>query len=95
MVVTRVNKTDLEPEKACRVRLKGIDTPLVIVKKVFKNGGKGHVSSSYYISNDLGLIGEELYNCYQKRWQVEEYHRFIKQNVSIGASPCRSKRSGI
>jgi len=88
-----INKTDLEPEKAYRVKLKGLDIPLVLVKKVFKNGGKGHFSSGYYISNDLGLTGEQLYNCYQKRWQVEEYHRFIKQNVSIGTSPCRSKRS--
>lgn len=89
----RINKTDLEAEKAYRVKLKGISIPLILVKKVFKNGGNGGHSESYYVSNDLGLTSEKLYNCYQRRWQVEEYHRFIKQNVSIGSFPCRSKAS--
>lgn len=88
-----INKTDLEAEKVYRIKLKGNSIPLILIKKVFKNGGKGHISESYYISNDLDLTSEKLYNCYQKRWQVEEYHRFIKQSVSIGSSPSRSKKS--
>ena len=88
-----INKADIEPDRAYQVELKGISIPLILIKKVFTNGDSGKLCVGYYISNDLGLTSESLYNFYQKRWKVEEYHRFIKQNVSIGSSPCRTERA--
>ncbi len=88
-----LNKADIEPEKIYRIKLKGLDVPLILLKKVFKNGGKDKILSSYYISNDLDLEGNKLYKCYQKRWDVEEYHRFIKQSLSIGSSMSRTEKS--
>ncbi len=88
-----LNKADIEREKVYRIKLKGLNIPLVLFKKVFKNGCNDKISTSYYISNDLDLEGNKLYKCYQKRWDVEEYHRFIKQNLSIGSSMSRTERS--
>ncbi len=89
----KLNTADIEPERIYRIKLKGLDIPLVLYKKVFKNGGKDKLSYSYYISNDLDLKGNKLYKCYQRRWDVEEYHRFVKQSLSIGSSMARTEKS--
>ncbi len=34
-----------------------------------------------------------LYQIYQKRWRIEEYHKFIKKNASLAKSPTKRVRS--
>jgi len=38
----------------------------------------------YLVTSDLTLNAEQIMTIYQKRWKVEEYHRSLKQNVSLG-----------
>lgn len=89
----KLKTADIDAERIYRIKLKGLDIPLVLYKKVFKNGGNDKLSTSYYISNDLELEGNKLYKCYQRRWDVEEYLRFLKQSLTIGSSMCRSEKS--
>lgn len=88
-----LKSANLEPDRVYRVRLKGIDFPVTLVKKVFKNGGNGPAGECYLISNDISLTAEALYRCYQRRWRVEEYHRALKQYASLGTSPSWAVRS--
>jgi len=34
-----------------------------------------------------------MYDIYQKRWRIEEYHKSIKQNTSLEKSPTKVVRS--
>ena len=36
---------------------------------------------------------ERLYEVYQKRWRIEEYHKSIKQNASLTKSPARTLKT--
>ncbi len=36
---------------------------------------------------------ERLYEVYQKRWRIEEFHKSIKQNASLAKSPTRTVRT--
>ena len=88
-----LKSANLEPDKVYQVKLKGINFPLILLKKVFKNGGKGNIGVSYLISNDIDLCSDQLYKRYQRRWRVEEYHRCLKQFLSIGISPSRTEKA--
>ncbi len=34
-----------------------------------------------------------MYEIYQKRWRIEEYHKSIKENTSLAKSPTKKMRS--
>ena len=83
---TQVRKLELEKDKTYTIWLKGLDFPMKIIKKVFKNEN-GTTGVLYLISNDMHSEADHLYEVYQKRWRIEEYHKSIKQNASLEKSP--------
>lgn len=89
----KLGSANLDVDRVYRIRLKGVSFPLSLVKKVFKNGGKGNIGVTYLISNDITLTSDALYKRYQKRWRIEEYHRSLKQYVSVSKSPSRSENA--
>lgn len=77
----------------CRtVYLKDIDFPVKICKKIFTNED-GSIGILYLVSNDLTLDADRLYEVYQKRWRIEEFHKSIKQNASLSKSPTKTIRT--
>ena len=36
---------------------------------------------------------ERLYEVYQKRWRIEEFHKSVKQNASLTKSPTKTVRT--
>ena len=74
------------------VWLKGNSFPLTLIKKVFTNED-GSTGVLYLASNDIDHDSDYLYQTYQKRWQVELYHKSIKQNTSLAKSPTKRVRS--
>jgi len=85
---TKVSKLDLEDGQSLVVWLKGIEFPMQLIKKIFKNED-GSVGVLYLVSNDLTHDADYLYLIYQKRWSIEVYHKSIKQNASLAASPTK------
>jgi hypothetical protein len=83
---------ELEEDKAYTVWLKGLDFPVRLLKKVFKNEN-GSTGILYLVSNDMLSSAERLYEVYQKRWRIEEYHKSIKQNASLTKSPARTVKT--
>jgi hypothetical protein len=73
-----------------KVWLKDLDFQVLVTKQVFKNEDGQVEGVRFLVSNDLSLTHEQFATIYKKRWGVEEYHKSLKQNVSIAKSPTRT-----
>jgi len=87
-VFQRVSELELKENQGLQVWLKGNSFPVMLVKKVFKNED-GTTGILYLVSNDLARDATQLYQIYQKRWEIEVYHKSIKQNASLAKSPTK------
>ncbi|WP_165482631.1 transposase, partial [Legionella santicrucis] len=72
----QVRTLEIEENVAYTVWLRGLDFPVRLLKKVFKNEN-GSTGILYLVSNDMLSSAERLYEVYQKRWRIEEYHKSI------------------
>lgn len=72
--------------------LKDLSFPMALVTKIFKNED-GSTGILYLVTNDLESSADHIYEVYQKRWRIEEYHKSIKQNASLEKSPTKVVRS--
>ena len=90
----QVRAIELEEDIAHTVWLRGLDFPVRLLKKIFKNEN-GSTGVLYLISNDMLSSAERLYEVYQKRWRIEEFHKSIKQNASLVKSPTRTSRTQL
>ena len=72
--------------------MKGVNFPLIAHKQIFTN--KDHSTGYIYlVTSDLRCSKNEIEKIYQKRWNVETFHRTIKQNASLAKSPTRTVRT--
>ncbi|MBV9851402.1 MAG: transposase [Armatimonadetes bacterium] len=87
-----VETLTLEHGKAQRVWLEQVPFALLLVRQVFtnKDGSQGLL---YLVTSDTALGGGQITGLYQERWQVEEYHKSLKQNASLACSPTRTQRT--
>jgi len=74
------------------VWLKDLSFPVALITKIFKNED-GSAGTLYLVTNDLESSADRIYEIYQKRWRIEEYHKSIKQNASLEKSPTKVARS--
>ena len=88
----QVKSLDLKDGETCNVWLKELTMPLQLLKKVFTNEN-GSTGILYVVTNDISIDGDKLYEVYQKRWKIEEFHKSIKQNASLAKSPTRVVKS--
>jgi hypothetical protein len=79
---------DLKDGEKKIVWLKDVAFPVALIKKIFKNED-GSTGTLYLVTNDLGSDTDTIYQIYQKRWRIEEYHKSIKQNTSLEKSPTK------
>ena len=85
----RVDSLVLEPNVLCEVYLEGVDFALLLAKQVFVNED-GSIGIMYLVTNDTTLSYEDMVCIYRKRWNVEPYHKSLKQNASLEKSPTRT-----
>lgn len=83
-----LNTIDLKNGEKKLVRLKDLAFPVNLIKKIFKNED-GSTGTLYLVTNDLDTDADRIYEIYQKRWRIEEYHKSIKQNASLEKSPTK------
>lgn len=81
-----VDTLPLEPQATLEVYLEGVDFPLLLTKQVFTNED-GSVGVLYLVSSDTTLTYDQMTTLYQTRWNVEPYHKSLKQNASLEKSP--------
>lgn len=72
--------------------LRDVFFPVQVAKIIFRNED-GSTGILYLVSNDISLDHDRLWEVYQKRWAIEEFHKSIKQNASLERSPTRTVRS--
>jgi len=81
------------PEKnPIKVWIKDLEFPVNLFKQIFKNKD-GTEGQRFLVSNDFTLTDSQFKTLYKKRWGVEEYHKSLKQNASIGNSPAHTERT--
>lgn len=79
-------------QQAVRIWLEGLNFPVMLTKQVFKNGD-GTQGELYLACSDMKLQYQEINTYYKKRWGVEEYHKSIKHNTSLGKSPTKTVKT--
>ncbi len=85
-----VSTLEIKPHTTLEIYLEGVDFPLKLVKQVFTNED-GSIGILYLISSDKTLSFDHITTIYQKRWNVECYHKSLKQNVSLAKSPTQTE----
>jgi hypothetical protein len=85
----RVDTLELEPMQPVTVYLEGVAFPLLLIKQVFTNED-GSIGIQYLVTSDTTLDGNGIAAIYQKRWNVEPYHKSLKQNASLEKSPTQT-----
>ncbi len=88
----QVNTLEWNDGDANTVYLKDMSFPVQLLKKVFTNED-GSTGTLYLVTNDLSIDADRIYEVYQKRWRIEEYHKSIKQNASLSKSPTKTIRT--
>lgn len=84
-----VNSLKLKKSKPVKIWLKGYNTPLLLCKQVFKNKDKS-TGTLYLVASDLTATYSKITTTYKRRWAVETYHRSLKNNTSVCASPTKT-----
>jgi hypothetical protein len=84
-----VDTLELEPMKPVTVYLESVEFPLLLVKQVFASED-GSTGILYLVTSDTTLSSDGITAIYQKRWNVEPYHKSLKQNVSLEKSPTQT-----
>jgi DDE superfamily endonuclease len=88
----RVDALPLEENTVLPVYIKGLAFPVIVAKQVFTNKD-GSIGILYLASSDLQLTYDRLTTLYQKRWNVEVFHKSIKSNTGLARSPTRTVRT--
>jgi len=88
----KLSDLDIADGESLKIWLKDMNFPVLLTKRIFinENGTKGIL---YLVTNDLEIDSDQLYHDYQKRWQIEVYHKSIKQNTSLSASPTKVEKT--
>jgi transposase len=89
---TRIDELKIPNNKPVMVWLKDLEFPVLLSKQFFTNKDNS-TGYRFLVSNDSSLTDDQFTTIYKKRWSVEEYHKSLKQNVSIGKSPTRTEKT--
>jgi hypothetical protein len=84
----RIDTLQLADKQAVRGWLKGYAREVLLVRQVFTNrdGSTGWLN---LVCSDLTCDGDTVTTTYQKRWQVEVFHKSLKSNAALAKSPTR------
>jgi transposase len=85
----RLDQLTFEAYTPQEINLESVDFPLSLVKQVFANED-GSTGMQYLVSSDIALTGHQMTTIYRKRWNVEPYHKSLKQNASLEKSPTQT-----
>lgn len=88
----QVETLELKPNATTIVYLESVDFPVLLVKQVFVNEDDS-IGILYLVASETTLSYEDVTTIYQKRWNVEPYHKSLKQNASLEKSPTQTVAS--
>ena len=86
----KIETLDLQPNVTQHVFLKGVSFPVAVCKQVLKNQDESE-GVLYVVTSDLSLTYDQLTTLYQKRWNVEVFHKSLKSHAALTHSPTQTK----
>ena len=87
-----VSTLEIEENTELEIYLEGLEFPVKLVKQIFTNEDE-KVGVLYLISSETTLSFDQITTIYQRRWNVEIYHKSLKQNVSLAKSPTHTEKT--
>jgi len=84
----KVSELELQTNRSYTVWIKGLDFEVLLIKQVFTNKD-GSTGEMFLVTNDLTIPYQEICTIYQKRWNVETFHKSLKQNAGLQKSPTK------
>lgn len=88
----KISGLDLQAGQAITVWIKGLNFPVLLSKQVFTNKD-GSTGELYLVTNDLEMNAQAISTTYETRWDVEVFHKSLKQNVGLEKSPTKNERT--
>ncbi len=85
----RVDTLELEPPIVREIYLEGVEFPLLLCKQVFVNED-GSTGVQYLVTSDTSRTADQISAIYRTRWNVEPYHKSLKQNAALEKSPTQT-----
>ena len=85
-----VETLDFKKDTEVILYIKGINFPVAVIKKVFINED-GSIGILYLACSDTTKQGYHIYDIYNKRWNIEGYHKSIKTNIGLAKSPTKTE----
>ena len=89
---TRLDQLDWPEKGVVTGWLKGLPFPVRLARQVFTNKD-GSSGTLYLVCSQLNASWQTMTTIYQKRWQVEVFHKSLKSNAAFGKSPARTPRT--
>ena len=88
----RVDELNFSEQTPVRGWLKGYAKEVLVVRQVFKNKDDS-TGILHLVCSDLTCDYDAITTTYQKRWQVEVFHKSLKSNANLAKSPTRTLRT--
>ncbi len=88
----RIDQLSWTGQKPTKAWLKGLDFPVLVARQVFTNKD-GSTGILYLACSDLDCDQAAIEAIYQKRWQVEIFHKTLKSNAALAKSPTQRVRA--
>ena len=88
----RIDSLKWSEKKLIRGWLKGLDFPVLLHRQVFTNKD-GSIGILYLAYSNFNCDMTKLEAIYQKRWNVEVFHKTLKSNTGLAKSPTKSIRT--
>ncbi len=84
-----VDTLELKGNAVLKIYLEAVNFPLLLIKQIFENED-GSTGIQYLVTSDTTLTYDEITSIYRKRWNIEPYHKSLKQNASLEKSPTKT-----
>lgn len=85
----RMDTLMFETNTPKQVYLEDVPFPLLLVQQVFTNED-GSTGVLYLVTSDTNLTYDRITTVYRTRWQVECFHKSLKQNAALEKSPTQT-----
>ena len=89
---SRIDACDLPEHHPVLGWIKGLDFPVLLLRQVFTNQD-GSTGTLYLACSDLTCDGATLETIYQKRWNVETFHKTLKSHAALAKAPTKRART--
>lgn len=89
---TRIDTIELPENQAVTGYLKDYPDEVIFLRQVFTNKD-GSTGVLFLVCTDVQASAEAIITTYQKRWEVEVFHKSLKQNANLAKSPTKTRRT--